>query len=83
MDPLNHSRVPMHIILTQKEAEAELGALRSRLPGLLVTDPALRSAAERQGIEEIEIGSVVKILRKSRTGGEDTPYFRIVIPAIR
>lgn len=82
MDPLNHSRVPMHIILTPKEAETELGPLRSRLPGLLVTDPALKSAAERQGIEEIEIGSVVKILRKSRVGGEDTPYYRIVIPPI-
>jgi len=83
MDPLNHSRVPMHIILTSKEGEAELGPHRSRLPGLLVTDPALRSAAERQGIEEIEIGSVVKILRKSRIGGLDTPYYRVIISNIR
>jgi len=48
-----------------------------------VTDPALRSAAERQGIEEIEIGSVVKILRKSRIGGLDTPYYRVIISNIR
>jgi len=81
MDPLNHERVPMHIILSSAEAKRELGPLMGALSGLLVTDPALVAAAERQGIEEIEIGSVVKILRKSRVGGEDTVYYRVVIPA--
>jgi len=79
IDPLKHSRVPLHIILTEKESKSVLkyyGIVLENLPGLLVTDPALVSAASNQELEFIPMESVIKIIRNSPLGDAESIYYR-------
>lgn len=79
MDPLTHSRVPEHIILNKTQSKAVLKELRidlEQLPGLLLSDPALISAANKQGFEFIPEDSIIKIIRNSPLGDAQSVYYR-------
>ena len=79
MDPLKHSRVPQHIILTATQSKSVLKALDvslEQLPGLLITDPALVSAMANQQIEFIPNDVVIKIIRNSPLGDAESVYYR-------
>tara|TARA_Y100001938_G_C8066370_1_gene420416 strand:- start:121 stop:375 length:255 start_codon:yes stop_codon:yes gene_type:complete len=79
MDPLTHSRVPEHIILTATQSKAvlkQLGVPHEQLPGLLISDPALVSAAHKQEIEFIPSDAVIKIIRNSPLGDAESVYYR-------
>lgn len=83
---LEHELVPEHILLTEEEAAkvlSELGVDRSKLPKIRKDDAAIM-ALERsydssgKKVGNIREGSVVKVIRKSRTTGEFVAY-RLVI----
>jgi len=79
MDPLKHSRVPQHIILTATQAKAVLKSLdvpHEQLPGLLITDPALMSAMVNQELDFIPDDAVIKIIRNSPLGDAESVYYR-------
>ncbi len=81
---LQHKLVPEHRVLTEKEAEEVLRALKvtkDQLPKMRMDDPAMRVLqAERRAKHEQEIreGEVVKITRVSETAGVSEAY-RLVI----
>jgi DNA-directed RNA polymerase subunit H (RpoH/RPB5) len=79
MDPLKHSRVPQHIILTATQSKAvlkTLGVPFEQLPGLLISDPALMSAMLNQELEFIPDDVVIKIIRNSPLGDAESIYYR-------
>ena len=79
MDPLMHSRVPEHIILNKTQSKAVLKKLRidlTQLPRLLISDPALVSAANKQGLDFIPEDAVIKIIRNSPLGDAESIYYR-------
>jgi DNA-directed RNA polymerase subunit H (RpoH/RPB5) len=83
MGPLEHSRVPPHFLLNEKESNAVLKSLGieiTQLPGLSINDPALMAAAERQELDLIPLDRVVKIIRESPLGDTETVYYRRTIP---
>jgi DNA-directed RNA polymerase subunit H (RpoH/RPB5) len=47
------------------------------LPLIKIEDAAVQALQESG--EEISVDDVIRISRKSKTGGEDTPYFRRVV----
>ena len=79
MDPLKHSRVPEHIILSETQSKRvlkQLGIPHEQLPGLLISDPALVNAAKNQEIEFIPSDAVIKIIRNSPLGDAESVYYR-------
>ena len=79
MDPLKHSRVPQHIILSPTQSKAvlkQLGVPHEQLPGLLISDPALENAARNQELEFIPSDAVIKIIRNSPLGDVESVYYR-------
>ncbi len=81
---LQHMLVPEHRVLTEKEAETVLKALKvtkDQLPKIRKDDPAIKVLdAERRSRGEMPIpeGSIVKIIRESDTAGV-SEAFRLVI----
>jgi len=66
--------VPKHIVLNDVEKNDVLQKYKvslRQLPRILATDPAI---AEKN----LNVGDVVKIIRKSPTAGESV-YFRVVV----
>ena len=47
------------------------------LPLIKIQDAAIRALQDAG--EEIAVADVIRISRKSKTGGNDTPYFRRVV----
>ncbi len=71
---MNHSLVPKHEILSEKEAEELLKTLKIKkenLPKIKVSDPVIR-------LIKGKVGDIVKITRKSLTAGEAVVY-RVVV----
>ena len=69
-----HELVPKHAILSEEEKEdvlKQFGITLRQLPRIIETDPAIKEMAPKPG-------DVVKIMRKSPSGGEDA-YYRVVI----
>lgn len=83
---LEHILVPEHILLTEEETVQvleTLGVERGRLPKIRKDDAAilaLEKSYDKDGnkIGNIKEGSVVKVIRNSRTAGEFVAY-RLVI----
>ena len=79
MDPLTHSRVPDHIILNKTQSKSvlkDLGVAFEQLPGLWISDPALVSAANKQGLDFVPEDVVIKIIRQSPLGNAESIYYR-------
>jgi len=79
MEPLKHSRVPMHIILSATQSKSvlkQLGVPHEQLPGLLISDPALMNAMSNQELELIREDAVIKIIRNSPLGDAESVYYR-------
>ena len=77
-DVMTHELVPQHILLSEKEGKEvlrKLGVEKGQLPKIRKSDPCIKILEQ---IEEIKEGSIVKILRKSRTARISTAY-RLVI----
>ena len=73
---LENELVPEHIILNEEEANQVLENLKIRvtqLPKILSTDPALKALNK-----DVELGTIIKIIRKSVTAGDAITY-RVVI----
>tara|TARA_B100000287_G_scaffold371352_1_gene369358 strand:- start:5093 stop:5323 length:231 start_codon:yes stop_codon:yes gene_type:complete len=71
--------VPVHEKLSKTKANSMLKKYQiefEELPLLSIKDPAIRRLQD-SGIE-INIGDVVQITRKSKTGGDSSLYFRRV-----
>ncbi len=83
---LSHDLVPEHILLTEEEAVAvleKLGVDRSKLPKIRKDDAAilaLEQSYDKDGnkVGPIKEGSVIKVIRKSKTA-EEFPAYRLVI----
>ena len=79
MEPLEHSRVPLHIILNTLQSKRilkQLGIPHEQLPGLLISDPALMNAMSNQELELIREDAVIKIIRNSPLGDAESVYYR-------
>ncbi len=77
-DVMTHELVPQHILLSEKEGKEvlrKLGVEKGQLPKIRKSDPCIKILEQ---IEEIKEGSIVKILRKSRTARISIAY-RLVI----
>lgn len=73
---LENTLVPKHVILTDEEANEVLRNLNVKpyqLPKILITDPALKALNQN-----VKVGDIVKIIRKSPTAGDAVAY-RVVI----
>jgi len=71
---LTNKVFPKHEVLNEEEAKKILDAYKvsiDELPRISKQDPALKGL-------EVNIGDVIKIIRKSQTAGE-TVYYRAVI----
>ncbi len=69
-----HQLVPKHEVLTKEETKEVLemfGAQKEQLPKILGSDPICKEIGAKKG-------DVLRILRKSETGGESV-YYRVVI----
>ncbi len=69
-----HQLVPKHEVLTKEETKEVLetfGASKEQLPKILDSDPVCKEIGAKKG-------DVLRILRKSETGGESV-YYRLVI----
>ena len=76
---LTHDLVPEHHLLTPDEAEKvlnEFGIHRDQLPKIRRTDAAIQVLASIHG--DIPEGSIVKVVRKSKTAETFTAY-RLVV----
>ncbi len=74
MDILSHALAPKHEVLTDKERDEVLsnyGISAQKLPKMLASDPVAQ-------LIQAKLGDVVRILRKSETGGESI-YYRLVV----
>ena len=70
----DHVYVPKHEIMTKKEAEQiikDFNCNPTELPFIFVTDPAILGLG-------VKPGDMIKITRKSGTGGESF-YYRYVV----
>ena len=76
---LKHSLVPEHHLLTREEADKvlkELGLNKDQLPRIYLDDPVityLRASTQKR----IEVGDVIRIVRKSQTSGISVAYRRV------
>ena len=76
---MEHDLVPNHIILTDKEANevfSRLKITKDQLPKIRITDPCIKHL-ERHG-DPVKEGSVVRIIRNSKTAGIAVAY-RLII----
>lgn len=67
--------VPKHEVLNANEAKRILESYAitlEELPKIKITDPGIKKL-------DVKIGDIIKITRKSPTGGEAL-YYRVVIP---
>ena len=74
VDILMHELVPVHEILSKKDAKEVLdsfGIEKEQLPRIQLTDAIIKKVKAKSG-------DVVKITRKSPTAGESI-YYRIVV----
>ncbi|EWG07208.1 MAG: DNA-directed RNA polymerase subunit H [Candidatus Aramenus sulfurataquae] len=74
LDPTIHDLVPKHEVLSVEEAYTvlkQLGIGPEQLPWLKATDPVARAIGAKPG-------DIVKITRKSRTGGEIVTYRYVI-----
>ena len=79
---LSHDLVPEHKLLTEEEAEAvlaQLGVDRSKLPKIRKDDAAilaLEQSYDENGkkVGNIREGSIIKVIRKSKTTQEFVAY---------
>lgn len=74
MDILSHALVPKHELLSEKdkhEVLSKYGIPADKLPKMLASDPVVQ-------VIQAKPGDVVRILRKSETGGESI-YYRFVV----
>ena len=70
-----HVSVPKHEVLNKGDAKKLLikyGVTPKRLPKILAGDQALK------GMDDVKVGDIIKITRKSPTAGESV-YYRVVI----
>ena len=77
---LEHNLVPEHTLLTEEEANEVLSKLNIRkdqLPRIRKSDAAIRVLEKTVG-KSIEPGSVIKVIRQSRTAEEFVAY-RVVV----
>ena len=77
---LKHELVPEHTLLSEEEAQqvlTKLGITKDQLPKIRKTDAAIK-VLERVENKPIEIGSVIRIVRKSETAEEFVAY-RVVV----
>jgi len=76
---LKHNLVPEHHLLSKEEADEVLKRLkltREQLPKICIDDPViiyLRASTNKK----IEVGDVIKIIRKSPTAGISVCYRRV------
>lgn len=71
-----HNLVPKHRYVPEKEIVTKLDSMkitRNELMKILLNDPAIKALPE-----EIKIGDVVEITRKSQTAGVYTSYRQVV-----
>lgn len=76
---LGHVLVPDHIPLSAKESKEVLERYKitkDQLPKIRISDPAIVDMD--RGRDEVKEGSIVKIIRQSKTAGESIAY-RLVI----
>jgi len=76
---LEHELVPEHYPVSkdeEKEILEKLGVSKEKLPKILKSDPVIRVLERIYG--PIEIGSLIKIVRKSPTAGKVVVY-RVVV----
>ena len=72
--------VPVHKKLSKTalaNALRQYGLEFEDLPLIGIQDAAIRALQDAG--EEISVDDVIRISRKSKTGGDDTPYFRRVV----
>ena len=77
---LEHNLVPEHTLLSEEEANEVLSKLNIRkdqLPRIRKSDAAIRVLEKTVG-KSIEPGSVIKVIRQSRTAEEFVAY-RVVV----
>ncbi|MCD4759478.1 DNA-directed RNA polymerase subunit H [archaeon] len=73
-DIKKHSFVPVHIKLTEEEAQKvleEFNVTKDEIPKILISDPAIENLKP-------DYGDLIKIIRKSPTNTEST-FFRVVV----
>jgi DNA-directed RNA polymerase subunit H len=76
---LKHSLVPEHHLLSKEEAEKVLkgyGLSKDQLPKIFLDDPViiyLRASTSKK----VEIGDVIKVVRRSQTSGMSIAYRRV------
>ena len=78
---LEHDLVPEHTLLTEEEATAvlqELNITKDQLPKIRKGDAAIKVLENIRG-EPIELGSVIKVVRKSETAEEFVAYRLVVM----
>ena len=78
---LEHDLVPEHTLLSEEEADkvlAELRVTRDQLPKIRKSDAAIKVLESALG-KPIELGSVIKVVRKSETAEEFVAYRLVVI----
>ena len=76
---LEHELVPEHYLVDKREEKEilkKLGVSKEKLPKILKSDPVIRVLERIYG--PIEIGSLIKIVRKSPTAGKVEVY-RVVV----
>lgn len=76
IDATEHEFVPEHRVLDKEEKEEVLeenNAKLSQLPRIRKNDKALKNIDE-----DVQVGDVIEITRKSRTA-EETKYYRVVV----
>ena len=72
---LQHDLVPEHILLSEEEANKvllDLNITRDQLPQIKKSDAAVRVLENING--PIEVGRVIKVIRKSSTAEEFVAY---------
>ena len=77
---LEHDLVPEHTLLTEEEATAvlkELNITKDQLPKIRKGDAAIKVLENIRG-EPIELGSVIKVVRKSETAEEFVAYREVI-----
>ena len=73
-DVMSHKLVPMHMLLSEEEAQktvAELKVRKEQLPKIYMKDPCVKAIGGK-------VGDIVKIVRESHTAGHSVA-FRLVI----
>lgn len=77
---LKHELVPEHYLLDEEEtleALQKMGITKDQLPKIKKDDMVIKVLESAYG-KAIEVGEVIKVVRKSRTAGEFIAY-RLVI----